>query len=112
MISRKSILSISVTLLALPLLASAQGFGPVTPFQGTSTGSLIQAITSIVNALLALAAVIAAIFVIIGGVRYVTSQGDEDASVAAKDTVLYAVVGIIVIALSAVLVNFIIDAIP
>lgn len=98
--------------LVLPLVVSAQGFSPVTPFAGTSTGTLIQAITNIVNALLALAAVIAAIFVIIGGVRYVTSQGDEDASEQAKGTVLYAIVGIIIIALSAVIVNYIIAAVP
>ncbi len=102
----------AVGLIAIPMIASAQGFAPVTPFEGTSTGTLIQAITNIVNALLTLAAVIAAIFVIIGGVRYITAQGDEDAVAAAKNTVIYAVIGIVVIALSAVVVNFIIAAIP
>ena len=81
-------------------------------FEGTAGGSLIDAITGIVNALLALAALIAAIFVVIGGVRYITSQGDEDAAAAAKNTVLYALIGVIVIALSAVVVNFIIANIP
>ena len=102
----------AVGLIAIPMIASAQGFAPVTPFEGTSTGTLIQAITNIVNALLTLAAVIAAIFVIIGGVRYITAQGDEDAVAAAKNTVIYAVIGIVVIAFSAVVVNFIIAAIP
>lgn len=101
----------AVGLIATPMIASAQGFAPVTPFQGTSTGELVEAITDIVNALLALAAVIAAIFVIIGGVRYITGQGDEDAVLAAKNTVIYSIIGIIVIALSAVIVNFIIGAI-
>jgi len=81
-------------------------------FEGTAGGSLIDAITGIVNALLALAALIAAIFVVIGGVRYITSQGDEDAAAAAKNTILYAAIGLIVIALSAVLVNFIVANIP
>jgi len=44
-------------------------------------------------------------------VRYITAQGDEDAIEAAKNTVIYAVIGVVVIALSAVIVNFIIVAI-
>jgi len=103
--------TVGVGLLALPAVAMAQ-FAPVTPFSGTSTGTLIQAITSIVNALLTLAAVVAAIFVVIGGIRYITAQGDEDAVAQAKNTVIYAVIGVIVIALSAVIINFIIAAIP
>jgi hypothetical protein len=112
MICKKTILTVACASLVFPVIALAQGFAPVTPFQGTSTGTLIQAITNIVNALLALAAVVAAIFVILGGVRYITSQGDEDAGVQAKGTILYATLGVIVIALSAVIVNFIIAAIP
>jgi hypothetical protein len=112
MINKKFILSVSVAALLLPSLVLAQGFAPVTPFAGTSTGTLIQAITNIVNALLTLAAIIAVVFVIIGGVRYITSQGDEDAEAAAKGTILYAVVGLIIIALSAVIVNYIIVIIP
>jgi len=109
---KKTLLALSVVcLLAAPTVALAQ-FAPVTPFAGTSTGTLIQAITSIVNALLTLAAIVAAIFVIIGGVRYFTSQGDEDAAAQAKNTIIYAVLGVIVIALSAVIINFIISAIP
>ena len=100
----------AVSLLAMPIVASAQ-FAPTTPFSGTSTGTLITAITNIVNALLTLAAIIAAIFVIIGGVRYITAQGDEDAVAAAKNTVIYAIIGVVVIALSAVIINFIITAI-
>ena len=102
-----------VGLIAIPMIASATGggFTKVPPFIGTSSGTLISAITKIVNALLTLAAVVAAIFVIIGGVRYITAQGDEDAIEAAKNTVIYAVIGVVVIALSAVIVNFIIVAI-
>ena len=100
----------AVSLLVTPAVASAQ-FATLTPFSGTSSGSLIGSITNIVNAMLTLAAVIAAIFVIIGGVRYITAQGDEDAVAAAKNTVIYAIIGVVVIALSAVIVNFIIAAI-
>lgn len=111
MICKKTMLTIACASLLLPLIALAGGLTPVKPFLGTSSGTLISAITDIVNALLTLAAVVAAIFVIIGGVRYITAQGDEDAIEAAKNTVIYAVIGVVVIALSAVIVNFIIVAI-
>ena len=111
MICKKTMLTIACASLLLPLIALAGGLTPVKPFLGTSSGTLISAITKIVNALLTLAAVVAAIFVIIGGVRYITAQGDEDAIEAAKNTVIYAVIGVVVIALSAVIVNFIIVAI-
>ncbi len=118
-----SALTVTIMVIAIPATALAAqnalqnpladpGFTQQDPFAGTSNARLIPAITGIVNALLALAALIAAIFVVIGGVRYITSQGDEDAAASAKNTILYAAIGLIVIALSAVLVNFIVANIP
>jgi ABC-type Fe3+ transport system permease subunit len=107
----KALVALSLAgLLAMPTLALAQGLGQNVPaFQGTSGGTtvtdLVNAIVTIVNILLALVAIIAVVFVVIGGVRYITSQGDEDAVEAAKNTIIYAVVGLIVIILSAVLIN-------
>ena len=60
--------------------------------------------------LLVLAALAAAIFLIIGGARYIGSQGDEDAAAEAKNTILYAIIGLIVIGLAAVIVNFFVSA--
>ena len=67
---------------------------------------LIDSIINILNALLVLIAVAAIAFVIIGGLRYITAQGDEDAIAAAKNTVIFAILGIIVVLLAAVIVNF------
>ncbi len=115
MIKQIAYTALTAASLLMPVVALAASnpttFGEVTPFSGTSSGTIIDAVTRIVNALLGFAAVIAVIFVIIGGVRYITSQGDEDASEAAKNTVLYALIGVIIIALSAVLVNFILASI-
>jgi len=73
---------------------------------------LISYITTVVNLFLALIAVAAAVFLIIGGVRYITSSGDEDQAEKAKKTVLYAILGLILVGLSAVIVNFVVvDAI-
>jgi ABC-type Fe3+ transport system permease subunit len=107
----KALVALSLAgFLAMPTLALAQGLDQdVQPFQGTSGGTtvtdLVASIITIVNALLALVAIIAVVFVVIGGVRYITSQGDEDAVAAAKNTIIYAIVGLVVIILSAVLIN-------
>lgn len=100
----------TATLLA-PLSAFAQGFaGSITPFEGTVEGDLISGITAVVNVFLALIALIAVIFILIGGIKYITSGGDEDAAASAKNTILYAIIGLIVIAFSAVIVNFVLGS--
>src|SRR3989344_6046334 len=73
------------------------------------TGSLLTTIVDIVNVLLGLIGLIAAIYLVMGGVRYITSEGEEDQTKKAKNTIIYAVIGIIVIGFSAVLVNFVIS---
>ncbi len=102
---------LSSLMLTAPGIVLAQGLTGTTPFQGTAQGGLVQAIITIVNVLLILAAIIAAIFLVIGGVRYITSSGDEEAADKAKNTILYAVIGLIVIGLSAAIVNFVVGAI-
>lgn len=73
------------------------------------TGSLIRTIGRIVEALLALVGIVAAIYLIVGGLRYVRSEGDEGEAEKAKNTILYAVIGIILIGLSVMIVNYIIE---
>ena len=96
--------------LATPLTAFAQLSG-TQPFAGTAQGGLIDAVTTIVNIFLILAGLVAAIFLIIGGVQYITSRGDEDAAEKAKNTILFAVIGLVVIGLAAAIVNFVVGAI-
>ncbi|MDP3997021.1 MAG: hypothetical protein Q8P73_00770 [bacterium] len=63
------------------------------------------------NVLMVLVGLGAIVFIIIGGARYIASQGDEQASAQAKNTILYAVLGLIVIGLAAAVVNFVLWAI-
>ena len=72
---------------------------------------LLTAIGNVIKGFLVLVGVVATIFLIIGGVQYLTSAGDEKKAATAKQTILYAIIGIIVIALSAAIVNFTIGAI-
>ncbi len=64
----------------------------------------------ITNVLLFIIGAIAVIMIIVGGIRYVTSNGDSSQTKAAKDTIMYAVIGVIVAILAYAIVNFVITA--
>lgn len=66
--------------------------------------------TVIANTLVFLVGAVSVIYIIIGGVRYVTSGGDSKAVTAAKDTIMYAVIGVIVAVISFALVQFVVNA--
>ena len=53
---------------------------------------------------------ISVIMLIIGGIRYVISGGDSTAVQGAKNTILYAIVGIVVALLAYAVVNFVISS--
>ncbi len=66
--------------------------------------------TQITNTILFAVGIISVIMLIWGGIRYVTSGGDAKKVTDAKNTVLYAIIGLIVAILSYAIVNFIINA--
>ena len=72
-----------------------------------SSSSLGDTVTSIVNILSIVAGVAAVIMIIIGGLRYVTSGGKQESVTSAKNTILYAIVGLIVVALAQIIVHFV-----
>lgn len=76
----------------------------------TSTDDAPTLIKNVINILLYLVGIIAVIAIIIGGIRYVTSNGDSGATKSAKDTVLYAVIGLVVAILAFAIVNFVVTA--
>lgn len=72
--------------------------------------SLEDNVKSVTNVLLFILGAIAVIMIIIGGIRYATSNGDSSQTKAAKDTILYAVVGLVVAILAYAIVNFIVSS--
>lgn len=68
-------------------------------------------LTNILNAIIGVAGLIAVIFIIIGGINYITSTGDPTKTKKAKDTILYALIGLIICALAFAIVNWAISAI-
>jgi len=67
-------------------------------------------ITTITNILLFIVGALSVIMLIVGGLRYVISGGNSTAVTAAKNTVLYAIVGLIVSFLAYAAVNFVINS--
>jgi hypothetical protein len=74
----------------------------------TETTSLGEKVKVVVNVLLFLIGAVSVIVIIIGGIRYVTSNGDASQVTGAKNTILYAVIGIIVALLAYAIVNFVV----
>lgn len=65
---------------------------------------------TVTNVLLFIIGAISVIMLIIGGIRYVVSGGDSGAVTSAKNTILYAIVGIVVALLAYAVVNFVLGA--
>ncbi|MEO5949248.1 MAG: hypothetical protein ABIP74_02505 [Candidatus Saccharimonas sp.] len=74
-----------------------------------STASVGDIIKTIVNVLLFILGAVAVIMIILGGIRYTISQGDSTAITSAKNTILYAVIGLVVALLAYAIVNFVIS---
>jgi len=67
-------------------------------------------ITTITNTLLFIVGALAVVMIIIGGLRYVVSGGNATAVSAAKNTILYAIVGLIIAFLAFAAVNWVLGA--
>ena len=65
---------------------------------------------TVTNILLFIIGAIAVIMLIIGGIRYVVSGGDSTAVQGAKNTILYAIVGIVICLLAYAVVSFVIGS--
>ena len=82
--------------------AAAPGNGVPTTLFGT--GSIFN---TIVNILLFIIGAISVIMLIYGGIRYTISAGDSGSVTAAKNTILYAIVGLVIAILAYAIVNFV-----
>lgn len=77
---------------------------------GTSSKTNINdIIKTVVNVLLFIIASISVIMIIIGGIKYTISQGDSSAITTAKNTILYAVIGLMVAIFAYAIVNFVVS---
>lgn len=68
--------------------------------------SIVQ---TIINIFSVVVGAVSVIMIIIGGFRYVISGGDSSATKSAKDTIMYAVIGLVVVLFAQVIVIFVLS---
>jgi hypothetical protein len=84
--------------------SSGSGSNPICQNQGDSVDSLVG---TIVNVLLFVIGAIAVVMLIWGGIRYTTSAGNSASVTAAKNTILYSIVGLVIAFLAFAIVNWV-----
>jgi uncharacterized membrane protein YidH (DUF202 family) len=67
-----------------------------------------NSVATALNTVYMWAAILAVLIIIIGGIRYATANGDSAQVKSAKNTILYAVVGLVVIIMATAITDFVI----
>ena len=120
----KRLLTITLALVAtvgagvFGLVAHANAIGTITDGANSARGAqqpvdlfgTSGVFSEISSVLLFIVGAIAVIMIVIGGLRYVVSGGDATQVQAARNTILYALVGIIIAILAYAAVNFVINS--
>ncbi|MDQ5953358.1 MAG: hypothetical protein QG647_92 [Patescibacteria group bacterium] len=73
----------------------------------TNGSKLPAVLTNIINIFSWIVGIVSVIMIIYGGFRYITSGGDSNGVTAAKNTILYAIIGLVIVALAQVIVQFV-----
>lgn len=73
---------------------------------GPDIDSVLKGVIDLISILVGVASVI---MIMLGGFKYVTSQGDSGNVKSAKDTILYAIIGLAVVALAQIIVKFVLS---
>ncbi len=70
----------------------------------SSVGNLIK---QVINTLSVVIGVVSVIMIMIGGFKYITSNGDSNSIQSAKNTILYAIIGLVIVAVAQLIVVFV-----
>ncbi len=108
------------TILLLPGLATASAKEDVCEGVGIATGgsgctnpaggpTVESGVKAAINILSLIVGIVSVIMIIIGGLKYIISSGDSGNIKSAKDTILYALIGLVIVALSQVIVRFVLE---
>ena len=102
----------AVTISVLPVYAQIDAGIQATHGPGDATPTdLPGVIQKIIQVLLYVIGVAAVLMLIIGGIRYVVSAGDQAAVTGAKNTILYALIGLVIAFIAYAAVNYIFSTI-
>lgn len=73
----------------------------------TTISNLLKLVLNIISVLVGVTAVI---MIVIGGFKYITSGGEFSRVSGAKDTILFAIIGLVVVALAQIIVHFVLSS--
>ncbi len=91
-------------------LGSGDSSGDASCANDTSAGDKVTNIIKLViNIFSLIVGVASVIMIIIGGLKYITSGGESGNITGAKNTILYAIIGLVVVALAQVIVKFVLS---
>ena len=118
-ISLLAIFAISFASIALPTTTYAITSGDICTSNATheaktaagcygDSTKIEDVIINVINGVVGVFGIVATVFIIVGGVGYMTSNGDSGKVEKAKKTILYAVIGLIVSVLAFAIVNFVV----
>jgi cytochrome bd-type quinol oxidase subunit 2 len=91
-----------------------QGVGVITQTSGcashkTSGESINSILRLTLNLFSAIVGVIAIFMIIIGGLKYILSSGNSEKTNEAKNSIMYAAIGLVIVALAQIVVKFILN---
>ena len=84
---------------------NASATARVCPTSDTTDSTLNNVIKTVINLFSLLVGFISVVMIIFGGFKYITSGGDSGKITGAKNTILYALIGLVVVAVAQVIVR-------
>jgi len=88
-------------------VCNALGGGADCTTQPKNGVSLDHVITVVINLFSVVVSIVSVIMIMVGGFKYVTSGGESSAITSAKNTIMYAVIGLVVVAFAQIIVQFV-----
>lgn len=77
------------------------------PCDQSSGAKITSLIATIINIVSIVVGVVAVVMLIIGGFKFITSQGDSNSVASARNTIMYALIGLVVVVLAQFIVRFV-----
>ena len=71
--------------------------------------SINNTLDNVINIFSVIVGIVAVVMIIVGGFKYITSSGDSSKVSSAKNTILYAIIGLVVVALAQIIVRFVLS---
>jgi hypothetical protein len=126
LVTLSAALSLALIPVAVPVAVSAQATpdvkgnlgcganlqvdtGNCTPDTAGGTEKIQSIVTTVINIFSVVVGIVAVIMIIVGGFKYITSGGDSGNITSAKNTIVYAVIGLVVVALAQFFVQFVLN---